>query len=146
MTLTKNSFSKAMKADTSKSQTAVPSSALQKINTDSKQLENNVPKLLNLFSKLHLGVLVSLQAYKSMELNQELFSFGDLYILAKVLNSYFMQGHKSDEVAQVLSTCVDRLAQVIQVSLQTRSLHGKFSGSFQFSMESIFQCTCPVPQ
>ena len=127
VTLTKTSSSSESKQNTLKPPSAVPGLSPQKLKPEvnAKQTEDNVAKILELFSKLHLGLLMSLQAYKSMELNQELFSFGDLYILAKVLQNYHMMGSQSEQMNQQLSVCVDRLAQVIQVSLQTRSLHGE---------------------
>lgn len=126
VTLIKSCSTTLVKQESSKSLAISPGLSPQKSVSDIKQSEDVTSKLLTLFSKLHLGILMSLQAYKSMELNQELFSFGDLYILAKVLHTYFIKGHKSEQVGLAFCTCVDRLAQVIQVSLQTRSLHGNF--------------------
>ena len=128
VTLTKSSSSSESKQNLLKPQSSVPGLSPQKSKPEviAKQTEDSITKILELFSKLHLGLLMSLQSYKSMELNQELFTFGDLYILAKVLQNYHMIGAQSDQITQLLSVCVDRLAQVIQVSLQTRSLHGEF--------------------
>lgn len=81
-------------------------------------------KLQSLFSKLHLGVLLSLQAYKSMELNEHLLTFTDLIIVSKTLAAFYKGGNCSEEVVQTVNTSTDRLAQVIQVALTTGSLPG----------------------
>ncbi|KAL3876927.1 hypothetical protein ACJMK2_034708 [Sinanodonta woodiana] len=81
-------------------------------------------KMLSLLSKLHISVLLSLQAYKSMELNQELFMFGDIYLLAKIIATHYKNGNfKCDEESQ-LQVSLDRLGQTIQVAMITGSLNG----------------------
>lgn len=81
---------------------------------------------MNLFSKLHLGVLVSLQAYRSMELNEQLFTYPDMYVVSKTLVAYYRNGQCPKQVQEMISISVDRLAQIIQVALTTKSMSGKF--------------------
>lgn len=81
-------------------------------------------KLMKLFSKLHLGVLVSLQAYKSMELNEHLFTYADMYLVSKTLAAYYRNGQCLQQVQEMVSVSVDRLAQMIQLALTTNSISG----------------------
>lgn len=82
-------------------------------------------KLKTQFSKLHFGVLQSLQAYRSMELNETLLTYADLYIVSRTVASYYKGGQCPENVLQVVTMATDRLAQIIQVGLTTRSLSGK---------------------
>ncbi|XP_052263746.1 integrator complex subunit 15-like isoform X2 [Dreissena polymorpha] len=83
-------------------------------------------KLLSLFSKLHLGVLLSLQAYQSMELKEHLFSFGDMNIVSKTLAAFYRGGQCSEDMLDVVNVSVDRLAQTLQMALTTKALSEKF--------------------
>jgi len=78
-----------------------------------------------MFSKLHLGALVSLQAYRSMELNEHLFTYADMHVVSKTLVAYYRIGQCPKHVLDIINISVDRLAQLIQVALTTRSLSGK---------------------
>lgn len=82
--------------------------------------------LMVLFSRLHLSVLLSLQAYKSMELKEHLFSYPDFYIVSKTLASHYKSGKCSESVLQLMNVLVDRLAQTVQVALTSGSLPEKF--------------------
>ncbi|KAL4241081.1 hypothetical protein ACF0H5_001859 [Mactra antiquata] len=82
-------------------------------------------KLQSLFSKLHLGVLSSLQAYKSMELNEHLLTLTDLIIVSKMLASFYKGGNCTEDMIHIVNISTDRLAQVIQVALTTASLPGE---------------------
>ncbi|XP_052791133.1 integrator complex subunit 15-like isoform X1 [Mya arenaria] len=93
---------------------------------DLKQTNTQDSKLMSLFSKLHLGVLLCLQAYQSMELNEQLFSYGDIFIVSKTLSSYYRGGQCREELIDAINTAVDRLAQIIQMALATKSLSDKF--------------------
>ncbi|XP_045214164.2 integrator complex subunit 15-like [Mercenaria mercenaria] len=83
-------------------------------------------KLQSLFPRLHLAVLQSLQAYKSMELQEHLLTFTDLFIVSKTLAVFYKGGQCSEQLLPVVNTSTDRLAQIIQVALTTNSLPGKF--------------------
>lgn len=95
------------------------------VKKDTKQEQSlSSSSLMTIFSKLHLGVLLSLQAYRSMELNEQLFSYGDIYIVSKTLATYYKGGQCTEQVKDVVSVAVDRLAQTIQMALATRALSG----------------------
>jgi hypothetical protein len=82
-------------------------------------------KIASLLSKLHLSILQSLQAYKSMELNQELFSipaFGHLAKSLVYISSRMKTSGSADDLNELLHMCIDRLGQVIQVARVTGSL------------------------
>ena len=106
---------------------SVPSST----SSSSIPLENvaspkmSIEKLMAMFSKLHLGALVSLQAYRSMELNEHLFTYADMHVVSKTLVAYYRIGQCPKHVLDIINISVDRLAQLIQVALTTRSLSGK---------------------
>ncbi|KAL5018261.1 hypothetical protein ScPMuIL_003983 [Solemya velum] len=71
-------------------------------------------------SKLHLSVLQSLQAYRSMELSQELFLMSTMLVVAQTLLGHQKQKHPTDK--DLIHSAIDRLGQVIQVALETGSL------------------------
>lgn len=71
-------------------------------------------------SKLHLSVLQSLQAYRSMELSQELFLMSTMLVVAQTLLSH--QNRKDAIDKDLIHSAIDRLGQVIQVALETGSL------------------------
>ncbi|KAK3091617.1 hypothetical protein FSP39_021248 [Pinctada imbricata] len=83
-------------------------------------------KTIDILSKLHFGVLQSLQAYRSMELNQELFTMSQFVSLSQTL----MQIVEKEEFQNKdsLNMLVERIGQMIQVAILTKSLkvNGKF--------------------
>ena len=77
-------------------------------------------KVLSLLSKLHFSILNSLQAYKSMELNQQLFHISHFVSLAsELVRVYNLHRQEFGDEFQVL---VERLGQVIQVAVVTGGL------------------------
>lgn len=104
----------------------IPSSPSSSTSVDNSESAKSAAseRLMTLFSKLHLGVLLSLQAYKSMELNEHLFTYADMYVVSKTLAAYYRNGQCPKPVLHMVNTSVDRLAQTIQVAFSTRSLSG----------------------
>lgn len=107
--------------------TTLPSVSTQKENSSDLKNKNTFSseKLQSLFSRLHLAVLQSLQAYRSMELQEHLLTFTDLFIVSKTLIVFFKGGQCSEHFLPFVNTSTDRLAQIIQVALTTKSLPGK---------------------
>lgn len=96
------------------------------------QLTNEAEKteILGLLSKLHFGILQSLLAYKSMELNQALFYMPHFVSLSQALMQLNSQGCKSEGTLHLL---IEKIGQVIQVAMVTGSLKeekGKNSNSY----------------
>ena len=89
-----------------------------------KAVKFSSEKLQNLFSMLHLAVLQSLQAYKSMGLQEHLLTFTDLFIVSKTLAVFYKGGQCSEQLMSVVNISTDRLSQIIQVALTTKSLSG----------------------
>uniref|UniRef100_A0A8W8M9B0 Uncharacterized protein n=1 Tax=Magallana gigas TaxID=29159 RepID=A0A8W8M9B0_MAGGI len=86
-------------------------------------------EILGLLSKLHFGILQSLLAYKSMELNQALFYMPHFVSLSQALMQLNSQGCKSEDTLHLL---IEKIGQVIQVAMVTGSLKeekGKSSNS-----------------
>lgn len=87
-------------------------------------------EILGLLSKLHFGILQSLLAYKSMELNQALFYMPHFVSLSQALMQLNSQGCKSEDTLHLL---IEKIGQVIQVAMVTGSLKeekGKDLNSF----------------
>lgn len=87
-------------------------------------------EILGLLSKLHFGILQSLLAYKSMELNQALFYMPHFVSLSQALMQLNSQGCKSEDTLHLL---IEKIGQVIQVAMVTGSLKeekGKNLNSF----------------
>jgi hypothetical protein len=84
------------------------------------QVTNETEKneVLGLLSKLHFGILQSLFAYKSMELNQTLFYMPHFVSLSQAL----MQLHKGCKNEETLNLLIEKIGQVIQVAMVTGSL------------------------
>lgn len=96
------------------------------------QLTNEAEKteILGLLSKLHFGILQSLLAYKSMELNQALFYMPHFVSLSQALMQLKSRGCKSEGTLHLL---IEKIGQVIQVAMVTGSLKeekGKNSNSY----------------
>lgn len=85
------------------------------------KVTNEVEKteILGLLSKLHFGILQSLLAYKSMELNQALFYMPHFVSLSQALMQLNSQGCKSEDTLHLL---IEKIGQVIQVAMVTGSL------------------------
>ena len=85
------------------------------------QVTNEAEKteILGLLSKLHFGILQSLLAYKSMELNQALFYMPHFVSLSQAL----MQLNKNCKSGEShLHLLIEKIGQVIQVAMVTGSL------------------------
>lgn len=95
-------------------------------------------EILGLLSKLHFGILQSLLAYKSMELNQALFYMPHFVSLSQALMQLNSQGCKSEDTLHLL---IEKIGQVIQVAMVTGSLKevkGKILNGF---ISSCFACS-----
>lgn len=85
------------------------------------KVHNDKTKTFSLLSKLHFSILQSFQAYKSMELYQELFHMPHFLSIARELvRIYQLKKDKLQE--EEFQMLVDRLGQIIQVATVTGGL------------------------
>lgn len=89
--------------------------------SQNNQVQSDKSKTFSLLSKLHFSILQSLQAYKSMELNQELFHMSHFLSIARELVRLYELSRDNIQEDD-FQTLVDRLGQIIQVAMVTGGL------------------------
>lgn len=87
-------------------------------------------RVLLLLSRLHFSLLQSLQAYKSMELNQILFLSSQFEMLSNSLMLIYQNSPRQYD-QDMLQVLVERIGQVIQVAMVTNSLKKEKGHSLQ---------------